>query len=128
MILKLARDGGTRYQWLDKIDEVEDFGAIWDRAQDSEQFSGRIAYVRTFGELIEAVNSVWGDQREFDHEVWPAMPGEIPEATRECSDVPSAARHITTVKCRRGKEQILVILVDEAYLLSDNGDTIDRLR
>lgn len=127
MLIKMKVGAGWR--WIDGIDDVQDFGPLLDPCQDSSAESAYFAQVRTFSDARDAVAHLWGPEeaREFDAEIWPfGLPGgDTPEPQCSTNLVPI---NLNTVKARRGKDEILIVLADEAFLLSDTGSTIDRLR
>lgn len=104
MILKLKTESGWTY--IDRIEKFDTFGHLGD----FEAFTSH-------EQLRDAIDHVWGDQREFDREVWPVLEG----GERGVHAQSGVAR------CEGGRD-VLVIWADEAFLLSESGDTVDRLR
>lgn len=122
MLIKLKCDAGWRY--LDNVEEYRSFGNL---VRDPETTSIDGSLFQTYRQIVEAVARCWGDadSREFDRELWPEWVDPIePEP-------PGSGRLVQVgVASFRGSSRpnALVVIADEAFLLSDQGDTIDRLR
>lgn len=112
-----ADDG---WVYLDGIRRIENYGLL-PPAEPSppgqpEEIFGRF---RSHEEIFTAVERMWGplDVRQFAHELWPEMPTD-----REATTA-------TVVHCGHDDERLsLAILVYDAFLMSDDGKTIERLR
>lgn len=118
MLIK-TRTAHGEWRWIDGVVDVESFGTVPSPVQSSENPPGEyFAVVSTMEEAQAAVARMWGDQREFDVEVWPSF------------DVQTGrGRTLTTAVARfRAGGTWLLVLDDETFLLSETGDTIDRLR
>lgn len=112
MIVKIKSDAGWTY--LDDIEEFRTYGKITGTLTDADPNADVFSSCET---LAPAVARVWGPQREFDREIWPPLnPNE-------------QARYVEAGVARRSDgSDVLVLWADEAFLLSDDGKTIDRLR
>lgn len=106
--------------------------AIGAPEHESWVFFDQVAKVRTYGtvrvdhdqrisctrdELREWVETAWGVEREFADELWPEFAGPEEQRTVFCARLE-----------RNDGGAILVLLDAVAYLLSDDGKTVDRLR
>lgn len=113
MIVKLKRESG--WVFLDQVELFETYGYIGERIENDAGLAG----VPTFADvavLRPAVDRVWGDRREFDRELWPEL-------------VPDREAYVESGVARLSDgRNVLVLWADEAFLLSESGDTIDRLR
>lgn len=125
MLIKLRTMHADGWRWIDGIVDAETFGPIVIVDHESSMGPGAVpgeylAVVSTMAEAQEAVRRVWGppETREFDREVWPGFSADGGEQT-----------NISTVVARfRDGSEWLLVLTDEAFLLSETGATVDRLR
>lgn len=120
MIIKTHQHYGDGWTWLDQLDKVDAHGRVGD---------GCFA---SFDELSEGIERMWGaSPRAFDLEVWPTWDGvngtDVPFDGEEPKPPMTMYGVRAVVGRRRDGSTILVIIHTEAYLLSDNGDTIERL-
>jgi hypothetical protein len=105
-----ADDG---WVWLDSIERVTSHGYLLDSKDPAH-----IASVESHEQLADLVKQSWGEDRAFNREVWPQ---EL--CTRD------NPRYVGMfVAQRRDDTLVLLIVADEAYLMSDTGATVDRLR
>ncbi len=118
MILKLKTDAGWVY--IDGVEDFRTFGYFRTGDASSEQPDGLAMFDGVLA-LRPAVDRMWGDHREFDREVWPTFGDEhlaVPDG-----------RYVQSGVARTDDDRnILVLWADEAFLLSDDGKTVDRLR
>lgn len=122
MLVKMARThapelyAGERWDYFDGITRVTTFGFALPSDSKLEGGGHRISV--TTAELRQWVNEGWGspDQREFADEVWPEFADEEQQLTVRCVRAE-----------RKDGTWLLLLLSDEAYLLSDEGRTVDRL-
>lgn len=134
MLLKLrTAHGPETWRWIDGIEDVETFGVLWHPTPDADTGQVRSSEdpptqsmdlspsFESMSDVFDAVNRLWGDKREFDHEVWPFALGAAARNSDECVTV-------VTVTAKRGPERYLLVLALDAFLMSDEGRTIDRLR
>jgi len=111
MIVKMrtsAFEGGWLY--LDGVRKAQTYGPL--RVGDGHQlFSTR-------QELAERVDEAWGPPqvREFSDELWPELKGD------DMSAVVMARLDMDD------GQMVLALLVADAFLLGDDGQTVDRLR
>lgn len=120
MILKLKTDAGWRY--LDGVLDFQTYGYLEQPPPETGADVRSVHAARTFtshSEVVAAVDRTWGNVRDFDAEVWPMSMHE-PDF---------GGQHVESGVARLdGDRRVLVIWADEAFLLSEKGDTIDRLR
>lgn len=137
MIFKLQTAHAPQPAWLylDGIAKVQDYGqlmvplddpAAWPSVRgevigrdDEGPDEYALGVFRTHTDLTRAVDRMWGPAsvRQFADELWPKF-----HRTSEAS----------TVTClrleRRDGSCILALLNDNAFLMSDEGHTVERLR
>lgn len=124
MILKMHQHYGDGWVWLDNIEKLEHHGLLGVGDQDG--------HFDSFAELSAAVAHTWGDSntRSFETEVWPTWGGANGTDHDAEGDKLDGARMFgvrTVVARRRDGTAILGVVHTEAFLLGDNGDTIERL-
>lgn len=95
--------GADTWVWIDQVRQAQTFGTLAGGA-----FLG-------FDDLTKAVAVMWGEKRTFDDELWPEYKkGEI--------------KLVTSIRLdRENGQQILAMVAGPAFLLSESGDTIERL-
>lgn len=107
---------GEMWVYFDSIVRVQTFG--WVTAPDAKNDGDGVRISVTGAELRAWVTDHWGDEREFADELWPDLGPADSEAQ-------------ASVRCvhalRDDGRMVLLLIEDEAYLLSDEGRTIDRL-
>lgn len=123
---------GAGWVWIDKIKKAETFGYVPNRkarqrADDSDSRLhvgvgdlGLPLYFTDLDDLVDAVEQMWGATsiRSFDSEIWPAF-AQGQEATTV----------ISAVLTLEDRTQVLALLEGgvDAFLLSEKGDTVERL-
>lgn len=123
MILKMRTSRGWLYR--DGIDVVQHDWPVCE--PEAKPGSSAVRYFRSQGELAEYVNSVWGQEREFVDELWP----EFTTDGMLAFDGPNGRYDVASIRptvltLRRGGA-VLALVYGEAYLLSDEGKTLERL-
>lgn len=120
MILKVKHYNvaavGNSHGWIyvDGIEKAQTYGPLILPHVDGQPIAAQV--FSDLGEVVDSVARMWGpgEIREFDYELWPE---EVQDRTVEVV-------HLT----RAHGGPVLALLSDEAFLLSDDGKTIDRLR
>lgn len=120
MIVKAHGHYHDGFVWIDNVEKVQDFGFLLGDDMKPAEFG-------SLGDLSAAVAKTWGDDRSFADELWPLWPGSDGPNGTPGSAPPIAARMICAK--RRDGESVLIVAANAnpVYLLSDSGDTVDRL-
>lgn len=114
---------GEMWVYYDGIQRVRTFG--WVTADNGQLAAPGVDIAMrngvrmsvTAGELRQWVDDHWGTEREFADELWPDHDGDT-----------DAQFTVRCVHALRDDGTMLLLLIEgEAYLLSDDGRTIDRL-
>lgn len=95
--------------WIDGIESVRNHGMLTDE-------NGDLLCTADWNQIVDAVNRTWGSDRAFTREVWPERLDQ--------------ACYITVVVGRKPNDDGVLVLIanEDAFLLSDAGKTVDRLR
>lgn len=119
MILKIRY--GQAWRFIDHVaDVVVDDHVAHDGGQGARVF-------QTQHELREWIDEHYGVDRDFAAEILPLFgEGHHPAGVFEAYAVRPAVAHLHS-PAGLAQERVLVLVGQEAYLLADNGDTIDRL-
>lgn len=116
---KTFADPSGGWLWIDGVKKVSEYGFVFaldDPPSQSDDAYRSLDYFTNLSDLAKAVDYMWGDQREFDSEVWPdILPGQAISVKAFVAD-------------RNNNEQILLLIAHETFLMSDTGATVDRLR
>lgn len=116
MMLKI--ETGAGWQWFDGVKRAETFGFVAN--VNADHVDTKAMYFANLVDLLDSVERMWGtgDTRSFDYEVWPTF-----AQGQEPTMVTSA------VLTFDDRTQVLALLAGgvDAFLLSEKGDTIERL-
>lgn len=115
MIFKMETSAG--WTWVDGVDQVQTYGYVRNPKAPDQSLELNFG---SMNDLTDGVAAMWGDSetRSFDSELWPTL---TPEDGRPMPMV------LSIVLTRANHEQILALVTRQAFLLSEQGHTVERL-
>lgn len=118
MIFKMRMTSSSDiWIWVDQIKKAQSYGYMYDVNSSRRGLKNENPGVFSKAtDLLASVESMWGDERSFDDEIWPEFADGEP------------GRTVTSIRLdRENGQQLLALAAGPSFLLSESGDTIERL-